>query len=278
MNAVATPAAVRRGNTASVALNAAVRFWFVVLVAGQFLFAWYILAFYGGAAAHGDPDTWNDVLPAGYVAGRTIGNLVIGAHLLFAAIVTIGGPLQLIPQIRAHAPVFHRWNGRLYLTTAVIAAVTGLYLVAAGRAVGNFGQHLAISVNAVLILACATMALRHAIARDFATHRRWALRLFLVVSGVWFFRVGLMFWIAVNGGPAGFDPETFEGPALVFIGVCQYLLPLALLECYLRVRAQGGVAARYAMTASLLVLTLAMAAGIAVAAKVLWLPHIGAIA
>lgn len=274
MNAVASPVITRHGDLASAALNAATRFWFVVLVAGQFLFAWYIIAFYGGAALHGEPEAWNEVLPEGYVAGCTIGNIALGAHLLFAAIVTIGGPLQLIPRIRARVPAFHRWNGRVYLTTAVIAALSGLYLVAAGRAVGNLGQHLGITVNAVLILICAAMALRHAIARDFATHRRWALRLFLVVSGVWFFRVGLMFWIAVNGGPVGFDPETFEGPALVIISFCQYVVPLAVLECYFRARAQNGSGARYAMAANLAVLTLAMATGIAVAAKALWLPHI----
>ena len=45
-------------------------------------------------------------------------------------------------------------------------------------------------------------------------HRRWAIRLFLAVSGVWFFRVGLMFWIGANQGAVGFDPASFTGPAL----------------------------------------------------------------
>ena len=48
-------------------------------------------------------------------------------------------------------------------------------------------------------------------------HREWAIRLFLVVSGVWFFRVFLMLWLTINQGPAGFDIETFQGPALKYI-------------------------------------------------------------
>ena len=51
-----------------------------------------------------------------------------------------------------------------------------------------------------------------------------------MASGVWFFRVGLMLWVVVNQGPAGFDTETFRGPFLTFLSLAQSLLPLAILE------------------------------------------------
>ena len=95
----------------------------------------------------------------------------------------------------------------------------------------------------------ATLALRYALARDFKTHRRWALRLFMVVNGVWFFRVGLMFWIAVNQGPVGFDPKTFRGPFLSFWAFADYLLPLAILELYLRTKDRAGTRGQFAMAA-----------------------------
>ena len=60
------------------------------------------------------------------------------------------------------------------------------------NAVGDLPQHLALSFNAVLILLCAGFTLRYAIARRIDQHRRWAIRLFLVVSGVWFFRIALI--------------------------------------------------------------------------------------
>ena len=115
------------------------------------------------------------------------------------------------------------------------------------------------------------MALRYALARDFKTHRRWALRLFLVVSAVWFFRVMLMFWIAINGGPVGFDPKTFIGPAIDIVSFAQYLLPLAVLEIYLRVQRGAGTAAQLATAGGLVLLTLAMGFGMFVAFKAFWL-------
>ncbi|MEG3192564.1 DUF2306 domain-containing protein [Lysobacter sp. D1-1-M9] len=269
----ATTVGFARNSAADTVLRVSARLWFGVAVAGQVIFASYIIAFYGGALALGNLEAWNQVLPNGYVAGATVGNVVVGLHVLLAAIITLGGPLQLVPAVRAKAPVFHRWNGRVYLLTAVVVSVTGLFMVLTRGAVGGTVQHLSISFNAVLILVCAAMAVRYALARDFRTHRRWALRLFLVVSGVWFFRVGLMFWIGINGGPVGFDPSSFEGPALIVLGVGQYLLPLGVLELYLRAQDKPGGADKYAVSALLGVLTLAMAIGIAVATMGMWLPR-----
>ncbi len=257
------------------ALGAAATTWFTVAVAGQLIFVLYILSFYGLSAAQGNFEAWNKVLPNGHIRGDTIGNIAIAIHVLIAAIVTIGGPLQLIPKIRSSFPNFHRWNGRVYIITVVVASITGLFAVWTRSATGNFMQQLTISINAVLILLAAWFALRHALARQMPQHRRWALRLFLVVSGSWFFRVILMFWIAANGGPVGFDPKTFQGPALVIIGVLQYGLPLAVLELYFMAQRSAAPAARLATAGLLFALTAAMAAGIAVAAMGMWLPNVG---
>ena len=119
----------------------------------------------------------------------------------------------------------------------------------------------------------AVLAVRHAIARDFKTHRRWTLRLFMAVNGVWFFRVGLMLWLVINRGPAGFNPKTFTGPFLTIWSFANYLLPLAILELYLRAE-RSSASTRFAMATGLSVLTLAMAIGIAVATKVMWLPRL----
>ena len=139
---------------------------------------------------------------------------------------------------------------------------------------GDMSQHVAISLNALLILVFAGMALRHAMARQFDMHRRWALRLFLAVSGGWFFRIGLMFWIVANQGPVGFDPKTFTGPFLTFLSFAQYLVPLGVLQLYFYAQQRRSPGGQVAMAAGLLVLTLAMMGGIAAAAAIIWLPHI----
>lgn len=256
------------------ALASATTFWFVATVIGQSIFAVYILALYGGSAVRGNFKGWNHVMTHGHVPGDTAGNLVTGAHLLLAFVIMLGGMVQLVPQVRRRAPVFHRWNGRVYLAGAVVAALSGLYMVWWRGAVGDMVQHLGTSLNAVLVLLFAGMALWRALQRDFAAHSRWALRLFLAVSGVWFFRVGLMFWIAIHGGPSGFNPDTFTGPALSFLAYAQYLLPLAVLQLYLLCRTHGGTAARFGMAAVLVLCTLAMSLGIVVATMGMWLPNI----
>jgi tetratricopeptide (TPR) repeat protein len=118
------------------------------------------------------------------------------------------------------------------------------------------------------------MALRYALARDFKTHRRWALRLYLVVSASLFIRAVLFLSLFLNRGPFGFDPNTFTGPFLTLLAFAQYLVPLAVLEIYFRAQDRGGAPGRFAMTAGLLVLTVALGAGIFTVTLGVWLPAI----
>lgn len=272
---VATGVSDRAASTPwSAALAFAARAWFAVAAAGQGIFALYVLMFYGGALLTGHPEQWNRVLMRGHVPGDGVGNLVLGLHLLFAVLIVVGGIVQCLPAIRRRWPSLHRWNGRLYLLSATTLALGGLYLVwIRGGGAGDAAQHAGISLDALLILVFAGLAWWRARARRFDAHRRWALRLFLVVSGVWFFRIGLMLWIVANGGPAGFDPKTFSGPALTVIAFAQSLLPLAVLELYFRAAA-GGAGLRRMATVLLWLCVLATAAGIGAATMLLWWPRV----
>jgi uncharacterized membrane protein len=171
-------------------------------------------------------------------------------------------------------PALHRWNGRLYMVIAITISLGSLYLVWVRGTVGDTSQHLGSTLNAFLILLCAALAWRFAKARDFTSHRRWALRLFLVVSGVWFFRVGLMLWLLVHQAPVGFDQKTFTGPFLTFLAFAQTLVPLAVLELYLRAQLRGSTGLRFALAAGISLLTVATAGGIFGAAMMMWLPRI----
>ncbi|MCX6591012.1 MAG: DUF2306 domain-containing protein [Acidobacteria bacterium] len=257
----------------SAALRTAAGFWAVVAVTGQLIFAFYVALFYGRGAASGDLAAWNKTMPHGYVAGDGLGNFAVGLHLALAVSIILAGALQLVPPLRERYPAVHRWTGRAYMGVAMLISLDGLFMVWTRGTVGGLTQHLGISLNAVLIMVCAVMALYYARARRFAEHRRWALRLFLVSSGVWFFRVGLMLWLAIHRAPVGFDPKTFEGPFLTFLGFAQYLLPPAVLELYLLAE-RGRPVARLAMAGGLVVLTLATGAGIGAATMGLWLPRL----
>jgi len=259
---------------ADIALKAAVRFWFGVMVIGQLIFAFTVASFYGMTAARGDLLAWRKSITHGYIPGDTMGNLAIVVHLTSAVIVILAGLIQLIPQVRERAPAFHRWNGRIYVVTAFTISLAGLYMTWIRGSVGDLVQHLGSSLMAVLIMLCAVMALRYALARDFKTHRRWALRLYIVVSASLFIRAGLFLSLLLNHGPFGFDPATFSGPFLTFMIFAQYLVPLAVLEIYLRTQDRGGAAGRFAMATGLFVLTVGLGAGIFAVTMGAWLPSI----
>jgi tetratricopeptide (TPR) repeat protein len=260
---------------ADTVLKAATRFWCAVVVIGQLIFAFTVASYYGMAAVRGtSQQAWSGHITHGYVPGDGIGNFAVAAHLFSAAIVIIAGMLQLVPQIRNRFPVFHRWNGRLYVVTAFSISLAGLYMTWVRGSVGDFSQHLGSSLMAALIMFCAVMALRYALARDFKTHRRWALRLYLVVSASLFIRAGIFLSLVLNRGPLGFDPSTFSGPFLTFITFAQYLVPLGVLELYFRAKERPGAAGRFAMAAGLFVLTVALGVGIFAVTAAAFVPNI----
>ena len=262
-------------SVADSSLKAAARFWFVVTVIGQLMFAFAVASFYGLTALRGDFHGWSRFISRGYVSGDTLGNLAVVMHVGSAVGIMLAGALQLIPQIRNRFPAFHRWNGRIYMLTAVSLSIAGLYMTWIRGSVGDIFQHLGSSLNAVLIMLSAAKALRYALARDFKTHRRWALRLFLVASASWFLR--LMFFLSLLlFGPVGFDPTTFRGPLLTFLSFASYLLPLAVLELYLRAQDRAGTLGRMATAVGLFVLTLAMVAGVFAVTMAIWVPQVKA--
>jgi tetratricopeptide (TPR) repeat protein len=265
---------VELSSVANTALNAAARFWFVVTVTGQLVFAFAVASFYSLTALRGDYHGWK--FTNGYIPGVTKGNWAVVMHVASAAAIMLAGALQLVPQVRSRFPVFHRWNGRIYMLSAVTLSMAGLYMTWIRGSVGDVAQHLSSTLNALLMWLFAALALRFALARDFKTHRRWALRLFLVVSGSWFYRIALFLSFLIFKGPVGFDPTTFTGPFLSFMGFAQYLFPLAVLEIYFLAQDRPGALRRLATASLLFILTLVMIAGLFAVTMAAWVPQVKA--
>ena len=217
------------------ALRTVAGLWFLVTLLGQWVFLYRIVGQYGMATVSGRFADWerHNLLYRGYVAGDTLGNLAFASHVTLAAVVTFGGLLQLVPQIRARAIAVHRWNGRAFLVAAAVASVVGLYMVWVRGATGGPINSYGVSLNAVLNLVFVPMTWLAARRGEIERHRRWALRTFMVASGVFFKRLGF-------GLPDGF----FE--------FASYLIPLALLELYLRASASRSGNARLAVAILLL--------------------------
>lgn len=276
----ATPEAMdeRAGsNVADKFLKASAGFWFLIAAAGQWLFVLYILGFYAASTLTGNFEAWdkNTLMTHGYVAGDTAGNAAFAVHVMMAAVITASGTVQLIPWIRAYAISFHRWSGRVFILIAFVISLAGLFLNAT-RGEGMFA-HIPITLNAVLLMFCAGQTIGFVRSGDIDSHRKWALRTYMLMNGVWFLRVGMMAWmfgkIALIGGEQKFDANFYA-----FWSYGSYLVPLVVLELYFWAQERGRSGAKAGTAALLVLLAIAMGVGIAGSAVAIWWPLLSKVA
>lgn len=262
------------------ALKAATSFWFVTTVIGQLAFASALASYYGMAALRGDHHAWSKFISHGYVVGDRMGNLTVSIHLMAAVGVLLSGAVQLVPRIRDRFPVFHRWNGRFYMLSALSVSAAGMYMTwirgSAAEISQRLGQHLGSTLDAILIWYFGFMALRYALSRDFRTHRRWAMRFFLVVSASWFIRIMLFATLLAFKGAVQFDPATLTGPLLTFLTFAQYLVPLAVLELYFWAQDRPTPPRKMATAGVLVLSTLIMVGGLFGVSMAIWVPQVKA--
>lgn len=254
------------------ALRIAAAAWYTPVFLGQWIFVAYIFYAYGWPILQGDIAGWNNHLSEAYVPGRTLGNLSVAAHLALAVIIHLLGPLQLVPFVRSRFPVFHRWSGRIFVACVIIAVAAGAYMLIM-REIGAWTLRLGFSVQGLFILWFAWRAVHFARRREFSLHRRWATRLFLVASAVWFFRVIIMIWFALTGG-VGINTDDGTGWFLDAMSVLQFL-PLALYEAYWRIQRGSSSRVQYGTAAFLYLAALATTGGVGLAALGMWFPVLG---
>jgi hypothetical protein len=247
--------------------------WFIPACIGQWIFAAYILVQYVGPALFGNLAGWNEIMPNGLIPGDVVGNIALGIHLFIAFAITVGGTLQLIPAVRNGVPVFHRWNGRFYVVIALITSIAAIYMTWTRDQIGSDFNEVAITIDGLLIIAFSLLAISAARARRFDVHQRWATRLFLVVSAVWFMRVMYGFLgLAFGGRPPGVG-DNLDGPTDLGIGFACYVLPLAVYELYVRAKQSGDTAFKLSTAALVTICAVATAMGVFAAALGMWFPR-----
>ena len=267
-------ASAQNGRAAQRVLKMSGALWFLVAAAGQWTFVYYILAAYTPRTLSGDLSRWDETgLIVGHVPGDGFGNLMFAAHVFLAAVITFGGTMQLIPALRSRFPALHRWNGRLFMITAIILAAGGLWMTWFRDArLSDIGA-IGIALNGVLILAVVPLTTMLAMRRKIDAHRRWAMRLFILVNGVWFFRLFMMGWIFVWREPLWMN-STLDAPYQLFASFACYLLPLAGLELYFRATASQNAAFKLATASAVAVFSGLMAMSAFAAWMMMWSPHV----
>jgi hypothetical protein len=246
--------------------------WYLTAAAGQLAFVWMIIAHYGRKTMSGNYAGWNDKpIIKGYVEGDVAGNIMFAAHVLLAVVVTLGGLFQLVPTIRNRLPALHHWNGRLFLVTSFCTALGGLWMSVVRKTYFTALQAVPLAIDGVLILVFGAIAWRLAMARNIDAHRRWAMRTFMVVSGVWFLRVEIMGWAVLTHGWG--LTETLSGPVDIALQFGCYLIPLAVLELYFLAQRSQKAAIKRMVSGLVLFWTAFMAIGIGGAVAFMWGPY-----
>lgn len=117
-------------------------------------------------------------------------------HISAAPVALVLGAVQLFPRLRARKPVLHRWVGRIYAVSILIAGVAGL--VVAPGVEGGIVASLGFGVLAVLWLGITANAVRLAMLGRIAEHRRWMYRSFALTFAAVMLRLYLLGFMAAE--------------------------------------------------------------------------------
>ena len=249
-------------------LNWSVKSWFAIALAGQWMFAVYVFFMYGYTLYSGiDIEKFS---PASGMRNLTgIDKTILFTHIVPAIYLALFGLLQLVPAIRNRFKTFHRYNGRVFLLLGLSGAITGLYLQLSKDVTFSQG----IVLNGLLILIAVGCAWYYAITKRIDLHQRWAIHAFILVNGVWTFRLYLMGWYLVNQGPNGNTPNV-DGPMDVALSYLCYLLPMAIAELYFWLKQRCAQNSLWIATVVMSIGAVITLIGVIAATTMMWAPRI----
>ncbi|MCG7537059.1 DUF2306 domain-containing protein [Pseudoalteromonas sp. OOF1S-7] len=255
-------------------LQGVLKSWIVIALLGQWAFAVYILSIYALPLLIGAPEHADKVSPAqGFDSSGGFNSLMFFGHIIPAALMAMSGIFQLSPGMRQRYPRFHRYNGRLFLVLGMSGALTGLYLSwGVGIRLSDIGA-MGVTLNGLLIPAFVFLAWRSALNKQFAAHQRWAVHCFILVNGVWAFRLFLMGWYVINQGPNG-NTRSLDGPADISLSFLCYLLPMLVAELYFWAKKRRSDSAKWLATTAIGVAALITLIGVGAATMMMWSPRV----
>ena len=196
------------------------------------LFGLYILAFYASALFEGKMERWNQMLPRLYEPGTATANTGISLHFAAGGIILILGSIQLIDAVRKRFPAVHRWIGRIYVVSCLLAAVGGLAFIVTKGTIGGLVMDIGFSLYGVLMFIAAIQTYRLAIAGNIEKHRLWALRLYALAIGSWLYRMDYGFWLLLTNGLG--HTRLFSGPFDSVMAFFFYIPNLLVVEAFTR--------------------------------------------
>ncbi|NVK21208.1 MAG: DUF2306 domain-containing protein [Kangiellaceae bacterium] len=246
-----------------------------LLLIGLWLFAYYLLFYYIHPSLTKGLSSWQDLrLPNGYIPGDPIGNSIVAIHIYTGFIVSVIGPLQFSSYIRLSDPALHKNLGRLFLVSAILASLAGLYMVWVREHNGTITQAISISFGGLLTLIFSYFAWRYAKARYIKRHQVFALLVFCTANSAWFLRIGYQFWNYLRLGKIGHDSSVFAGKYFTLWTFGSYLLPVMAVLAYMYFKTINSKSTQMFNNAFLFLTICFLGLGIINAFWGMWLPRI----
>jgi len=251
-----------------------IKLWVGIILTGQWVFALYILAQFTLPLITGQLDESRYAyMIRGYVNGDTFNNVILLLHVVPVMLISLSGIFQLFPTIRTHFPRFHRINGRVYLIFGLMGAIGGLYLTwVTGSRLSDLGA-LGVTLNGLLIPVMVYFAWYYALKRDYSRHQRFAVHAFILINGVWTFRLLLMGWFMLNQGPLG-NSANLDGPADIILSFASYLLPILIAELIFKAREHNTLVLQVAAIVAVGIAIIITIMGTVAATMMMWGPRI----
>lgn len=151
---------------------------------------------------------------------------LLATHVVAAGIALVLGPLQFSGKVRRRWPRVHRWSGWAYVVGALISAPVALRLSFSScpACVPPFAMWSATS------LVVTVFAVWAAVSRDFAAHRAFMIRSYVLMNGFVFLRldhhlIGTPLELPLPGGEG-----VARAPMLLWV---IWVAPLLVTELYL---------------------------------------------
>lgn len=197
-----------------------------------FLFGIYILFFYLISFFIGHGEKWNNHLPSLYDTKNVTSTAGIGIHFVAGGLILILGCIQMINKIRIKFPKIHRWSGRIYVVSAIIAGFGGLAFIIFKGTIGGLIMDVAFGLYGVLMIIAAIYTWKFARQKKYKEHREWALRLFALGIGSWLYRIEYGFCrLLFNGVGQTNDFKGWVDKILIF---AFYIPNLFFIELYIK--------------------------------------------
>jgi hypothetical protein len=159
-------------------------------------------------------------------------NIGIGLHFVMGAVLVLAWPILLSTRVRTRHRKVHRWTGRLYVTSGLLAGVGGMSFILTHGAYSRAAS-IAFSLWGAVMMLSAVMAYVHARAKRFDRHRAWAIRLFAMVLGSWLFDIEIQAWTDWAGG-IGMNADGASGPVDLAMLYLFFVPNLLVAEFFIR--------------------------------------------